>query len=118
MEGSEPPVLNLFPAPTLQDLLNPKLANNDLDPYGAAFLEDDDCEHEDTPVVIRSGALECLETDSIVNLAEPKLIAQLDNSHSSASSVPKAAAAQTAPNTLQKWSATNTNWASSNNFNF
>ena len=118
VEGSEPLVLNLFPAQTLQNLLNPELANNDLDPYGAAFLKDHGCEDEGTLVVIRSGAQEHLEIDSIVNLAEPKLIAQFDNSHSSASSAPKAVAAQTAPNTLQKWSAANTNWASSDNFDF
>jgi hypothetical protein len=48
-----------LPAPTLQDLLNPKLANNnsivDTDPYRAAFLKDNKCEDEDDTVILWNG---------------------------------------------------------------
>jgi hypothetical protein len=111
-----------LPAPTLQDLLNPESANDDsivdTDPYGAAFLEDDECEDEDdTLVITRSGALDRLEIDSIINLAEPKLIARFDE-RSSASLTTKAPATQVSQKTSQKWSAANTNWAASDDFNF
>jgi hypothetical protein len=100
-----------LPAPTLQDP-----ANNDsivdMDPYGAAFLEDDECEDEDdTLVITRSDALECLEIDSIITLAKPKLIAHF-NECSSASLTATAPATQVSQKTLQKWS------AASDDFNF
>ena len=77
---SQPTSITL-PAPSLQDLLNPEQANNDptveTDPYGAAFLEDDDDDTVTPVTVTRSNGLERLEIDSIINLAEPKLIAHL-----------------------------------------
>jgi hypothetical protein len=72
-----------LPAPTLQDLLNPELANNnsivDTDPCRAAFLEGHECEDkDDTLVITRSGALKHLEINLITNLAKPKLTACFD----------------------------------------
>ena len=90
----------------------------DTDPYGAAFLEDDECEDEDdTLVITRSGALERLEIDSIINLAEPKLIARF-NECLSASLTTKAPTTQVSQKTSQKWSAATTNWAASDDFDF
>ena len=113
-----------LPAPSLQDLLNPDPANDDSlfenDPYGAAFLEDDECEApDDMPVISRSSTLERLEIDSIINLAEPKLIARFNENSSAATIKSKApAAAQLSQKTSQKWSAANANWATSDDFDF
>jgi hypothetical protein len=111
-----------LPAPSLQDLLNPDPANDDSilenDPYVVAFLEDDECEGEDdTSVINRSSALEHLEIDSTINLAEPKLIARF-NEHLSSSIKSKEPASQVSQKTSQKWLATNTNWAASDDFDF
>ena len=112
-----------LPAPSLKDLLNPDPANDDsileTDPYGAAFLEDDDREddEDDTPVITRSSSLERLEIDSIINLAEPKLIARF-NERSSASIKGKAPATQVSQKTSQKWSAANANWATTGRDDF
>ena len=107
-----------LPAPSLQDLLNPDQTNEDstveTDPYGAEFLEDDEDDTDDTPVITRSSALERLEIDTIINLAEPKLIARfnLNECSSALNSIKgKAPATQLSQKTSQKWSATNTNWA-------
>ena len=111
-----------LPAPSLQDLLNP--ANDDStaenDPYGAGFLEGDECEDEDdtvTPVISRSGTLKRLKIDSIINLAEPKLIAHF-NEHPTALIKGKAKETQVSQKTSQKWSAVNTNWATNDDFEF
>ena len=104
----------------LQDLLNPESNDDsivDTDPYGAAFLEDDESEDDDTPVITRSGALNRLEIDSIINLAEPKLIARFKE-HPSASLITKAPATQVSQKTSQKWFAVNTNWAAKDDFDF
>lgn len=113
------PTTITLPAPTLQDLLNPESSDEDLadiDPYGAAFLDDGDSDDEnDTPVITRSGNIERLEIDSIINLAEPKLIARFDEP--STSSAPKASTAKAPPKPSEKWSAANSGWANKD-FNF
>ena len=111
-----------LPAPSLQDLLNPDQASKDstveTDPYGAEFLKDDeDNTVDNTPVITRSSGLECLEIDTIINLAEPKLIARLNECSSETSLIKgKALAKQVSQRTSQKWSVTNTNWAKDFNF--
>lgn len=105
------PTTITLPALTLQDLLNPESSDDDLDPYGAAFLEDGDSDDEsDTPVVTRSSHIKRLEIDSIINLAEPKLIARFEEP-SPASSAAKAPAVQAPPKPSQKWLAANADWA-------
>ena len=121
-----------LPAPSLHDLLNPDPASDDsiieTDPYGATLLKDDEFEDDNDnvtlpltpgPVITRSSALERLEIDSIINLAEPKLIARF-NERSSASIKSKAPATHISQKTSesQKWSAANTNWAASDDFEF
>ena len=112
-----------LPAPSLQDLLNPDQANEDstveTDPYGAEFLEDDeDNTVDNTPVITRSSGLEHLKIDTIINLAEPKLIAHFNECSSATSLIKgKALAKQVSQRTSQKWLVTNTNWAK-DDFNF
>ncbi|KAF7980497.1 hypothetical protein HWV62_37998 [Athelia sp. TMB] len=76
-----------LPAPTLQDLLNPTAADEDLlfnhpDPYGAEFLNDGDesDSDEDTstspPIVTRSDPVLRLEIESIVDLTNARLLAR------------------------------------------
>ena len=114
-------------APTLQDLLNPESANGnsilDMDPYGAAFLEDDDKSEDDLEndiqvTVTRSGALAHLKIDSIINLAKPKLITYFNQLESASSTFTKAPATQVTQKTSQKWLATNANWATRDDFDF
>ena len=79
---SQPTSITL-PAPTLHDLLNPAPTDTLDDPYRAELLDDDDKSSEDdeAPVnVFRSGVLECLDIDKVVNMAEPKLIARFSTS--------------------------------------
>jgi hypothetical protein len=95
----------------------PQSTSVETDPYGAAFLEDDECEDEDdseAPVITRSIVLERLKIDLIINLAKPKLIARF-NDHSSASISAKAPASKVLQKSSQKWSAASINWAASNN---
>jgi hypothetical protein len=115
-----------LPAPSLQDLLNPDPAcddsNVETDPYGAAFFEDDECEDDDdmlaAPIITRSGTLERLEIDSIINLAEPKLIARFNDQSSTSIKGKSATKLEVSQKNSQKWSASNTNWATSDDFDF
>jgi hypothetical protein len=92
------------------------------DPYGAAFFEDDECEDDDdmlaAPIITRSGTLEHLEIDSIINLAEPILIARFNDQSSTSIKGKSATKIEVSQKNSQKWSASNTNWATSDDFDF
>ena len=105
---------NLPPTPTLQDLLNPELTNDnsltDDDPYRATFLNDNNDNNDTLIMITRSRILEHLEIDPMVNLTKPKLIAHFDEQPPTPSA-PKTSVAQAPPKMSQKWSAANSEWA-------
>ena len=64
-----PPSSICLPTPTLQDLLNPALADEEEplficdDPYGATALKDDNNESGDEPIITRGSQVKRLEID-------------------------------------------------------
>jgi hypothetical protein len=102
-----------LPAPTLQDLMNPSSASDEVeepsficdDPYGTAMLDDDD---DDEPIITRGLAVERLEIEKLVDLANSKLVARYSGvSKSKCSAAPAAKVAPPATVT-DKWS--DENW--------
>ena len=105
---SQPTSITL-PAPTLHDLLNPAPTDTLNDPYGAELLDDDD---DEAPVhIFRSGMLERLDIDKLVNLAEPKLITRFSPSERPVLTW-KSPSTQPPPKPVaEEWSAANSQWA-------
>jgi len=110
------------PTPTLNDLLNPALADSEelifmpSDPYGAFALDDkedgEDSEDEDLPTITRS-SIERLQIDDLVDLSAPKLLARFIESPASkdTSTSKHAPLTNSVPS---KWSDKDSKWANSN----
>jgi hypothetical protein len=108
-----------LPAPTLQDLLNPAPANEELsficaDPYGTQDLNDDESEAEDSePIITRGSQVERLKIEKLVDLANAKLLvrytepSRLTQPEKSATQPPRAAAS---PWSDDNWSAKDANF--------
>jgi len=108
-----------LPAPTLQDLLNPAPANEELsficaDPYGTQDLNDDESEAEDSePIITRDLKLRDSRLRKLVDLANAKLLvrytepSRLTQPEKSATQPPRAAAS---PWSDDNWSAKDANF--------
>ncbi|KAJ6564274.1 hypothetical protein B0H19DRAFT_1067853 [Mycena capillaripes] len=122
-ENTSPPT-RTFPAPTLQDLLNPiPLAPNpseatlfdNPDPYGHRALEDDDDgapdENASPSIIIRSSDARRLAIETLVNLEAPALLARLNPPTVTKPSAGTSAARSTPPvPQKEKWSPKNASW--------
>ncbi|KIM90086.1 hypothetical protein PILCRDRAFT_1457 [Piloderma croceum F 1598] len=110
----------VLPTPTLQDLLNPVPADNVEFPpsasakelYGATFYEGDD--DESLPITfVRGVNLERLTIEALIDLANPKLIAQFQDGSAASAATNQVTNTGTQPNTAStRWSEADAQWAS------